>query len=112
VKGGNLNRGAIVEKVNAYESRGIVRPGGAILGAQVGGDANALHCHIGVTVAVIALCVVPWLLHCVWCYSRHLCTVYGVMGAVVAPHVVLRSWSLCYIGVAGAIIAPCVVLWS
>ncbi len=57
----NLNGGAAVEKASACKSGGIARPGGMISGAQVGGRHKqaSLH-HVGVAVAVIAPCVVPW----------------------------------------------------
>ena len=80
----NLNGGATVEKLSACKSRGIARPGGAILGTQVGGGANELCCTMWVLwLQLQSLCHV-------WCCGCCLCTMYGVTGAIVAPHVV--SW--------------------
>ena len=40
----NWKGGATVEEASACKSGGIARPGGMILGAQVGGGANARAC--------------------------------------------------------------------
>jgi len=93
----NSNGGTAAEKVSACKSRGIVRPGGVILGVQVGGGTNELRCAAWVS-QLQSLCHV-------WCRSRHLCAMCGVVGAVVAPHVVSRSWSLRRVAVVGAIVA-------
>jgi len=71
-------------------------------------------CCIGVGAAVVVPCIMLQALSswCDWCCSCHCHTVHGVVGIVVAPHVV--SWVLLSrcMGVGAAIVMPHMMLWA